>query len=238
MIDLMFDYWDRIELAVFDVDGTLYHQNVVRRRMMFDLLFEAARTQSLETIEVLRFYRRQREYLADCEECNFEALLRDQVANRCKVARARLDNIIQEWLHTRPLRYIARSAVAGVDKAFRTIRCSGRKIGVLSDYPAEAKLRVLGLEADYIVSADMPQVGRMKPHPSGLLHVMELAGTAPAATLLVGDRQDRDGAAARRAGARWLMRGSKANSSGAECFGDFRQPPFDLIRPLTVSRCT
>jgi FMN phosphatase YigB (HAD superfamily) len=55
---------------------------------------------------------------------------------------------------------------------------------------------------------------------------MELAGTAPAETVLIGDRQERDGEAARRAGCACLLRSDKP-VPGAITFKRFDDPLFD-----------
>jgi putative hydrolase of the HAD superfamily len=59
------------------------------------------------------------------------------------------------------------------------------------------------------VSAGDEGIGMLKPHPRGLEALMAAAGASAQATLLIGDRTDRDGLVARRAGARALIRSSK-----------------------------
>jgi putative hydrolase of the HAD superfamily len=103
----------------------------------------------------------------------------------------------------------------------------------LSDYPSRTKIAALGLHADYHVSAS--DVGLLKPHPRGLQRLMELAGTAPEETLLIGDRLARDGEAARRAGCLCLLRSDKP-IAGATTFKLFDDPLFDGLETPTGHR--
>ena len=98
----------------------------------------------------------------------------------------------------------------------------GCQLGVFSDYPARRKVEALELAADYVVSSVDPDVDRLKPHPAGLIRIIELSDASPEVVLLIGDRDDRDGECARRAGVRFLLktRGHRAENEG---FADFRQ---------------
>src|SRR3546814_13279809 len=103
-------------------------------------------------------------------------------------------------MNRRPLPLLMKARFPGGARLFHAIRASGRGIGVLSDYPAVAKLEALGLAADFIVAAADDGVGVMNPSPAGLIHLMERAGASPRSTLLTGVRPDRDAAAGKRAG--------------------------------------
>jgi len=117
--------------------------------------------------------------------------------------------IATEWLERRPLPYLVSCLYPRLTELFAGLRRNGKSIGVLSDYPAKAKLAALGLTADHIVTAGNEGVRLLKPHPRGLESLMTAAGVQASATVLIGDRADRDGVAARRAGARALIRSSR-----------------------------
>lgn len=61
---------------------------------------------------------------------------------------------------------------------FAGLRRKGKVIGILSDYPATAKLEGLGLAADHVVSAGDKGIGLLKPHPRGLEALIAAAGAA------------------------------------------------------------
>jgi FMN phosphatase YigB (HAD superfamily) len=189
--------WDAIRLVVFDVDGTLYHQRSLRLRMARDLLLHAARSHDFGPVRLLARYRKVRERMGEEEVEDFEPALLAEVAAALGTTSAEVEAVADEWMNRRPLRHLARSRFPALPELVAALRGSGKAIGVLSDYPAPAKLAVLGIEADYCVSAGDIGVGRLKPHPAGLIAVMAAAGVAPAETVMIGDRVERDGEAAR-----------------------------------------
>jgi len=201
--------WDGITLVVFDVDGTLYDQRALRPRMARDLLLHTLRRLDLKPLSVIARYRRLREAMGDAEVLNFEPRLVAETATAAGCSPAQVQALVAEWVELRPLPYLARCRYEGVAALFDGLRRHGKRLGVLSDYPAAAKLSALGLEAEWVVSAGDAGVGLLKPHPRGLQHLMNVAGVAPQATLLIGDRPERDGLAAQRAGARCLIRSSR-----------------------------
>ena len=116
----------------------------------------------------------------------------------------RVRAIVTEWMEERPLPLLRAFRAAGVAELFARLSES-HVLAVHSDYRAERKLAALGLAAQLTVAAE--DVGRLKPDPAGLHRLMAQAKAEPARTLMIGDRDERDGEAARRAGVRSLIRG-------------------------------
>lgn len=227
-------FWAPIRFVVFDVDGTLYRQRPLRWIMARELIWDAVRGGGTLPVRVLHRYRKRREQLAESETSYSEATVQSGVAAVCGATPAVVGGIVEEWMHRRPLRHLKACAVAGVQDVFRRIRISGRRIGVLSDYPAERKLEALGLAADFVVDANHRAVNRLKPHPAGLQLLMQQAEVRPEETLLLGDRGNRDGEAARRAGVRFLLR-TDAIDQGQTAFMTYMHPPFTEISGLLWS---
>jgi putative hydrolase of the HAD superfamily len=217
--------WHTVRLAVFDIDGTLYNQRRLRLTMAYELLLDALRSRSLGTARMLSSYRRLREQLADDEVQNFEQVLLTQMADRCGLPPATVAALAAEWLEQRPLRHIPACRYDGLPELFQRLRARGKRIAILSDYPAPAKLQAVGLAADVIVCAG--DVGVLKPHPHGLQRVMALADAAPGATVMIGDRPERDGAAARRSGVHALIK-SRRPLPGWQTFATYRDPVFTV----------
>lgn len=222
--------WSSVRLVVFDVDGTLYRQRPVRLRMAAALVVDGLRRRSLSTIRALGAYRRLREELADNGTTAFEAELARAVAAVTGLAELQVSALVDDWMNRRPLPLLMKARFPGVERLFDAIRASGRGIGVLSDYPAIAKLEALGLAADFIVAAADDGVGVMKPSPAGLLHLMERAGASARSTILIGDRPERDGEAGRRAGVRTYIRSSRP-VPGHNCFAGFAEFPLPEAGP-------
>ena len=61
-------------------------------------------------------------------------------------------------------------------------RSARRPAGVLSDYPAEAKLQALGLAGRFspVLCATDPEIGAFKPNPRGFLHACAVWNLPPA----------------------------------------------------------
>ena len=224
--NIAFD-WRQIRLVAFDVDGTLYAQRPLRLRIAAALIAHSVRSVSNQTISVLKTYRKLRERLGDNETPDFDQVLVRMVAQHHHLDQDLVRGMVAEWMEERPLGFLARCRYPAAASLFERVRTSGRAVGVLSDYPAHAKLKAMGLEADYVVSAG--EVGRLKPHPRGLQRLMELAEATPEETVLIGDRVERDGEAARRAGAVCLLR-SKRRIEGVRTFTRFDDPVFDGLR--------
>ena len=117
---------------------------------------------------------------------------------------------------------------ADVDRLFSALRRTGRRIAAWSDHPAADKLKTLGLEADDWISANDADLGRLKPNPAGLQRLMARAGVQPHETLMIGDRVDRDGEAARRAGTFSLIRTRRPHPQ----FAGFRRYNDPIFQPI------
>ncbi len=210
--------WTKVRLAAFDLDGTLYDQKRMRPRMAFALGWDAVRRLDPKPLQVVSRYRKLREVLAEEETEGFEPILVAKVAEGLGMPPAQVSGIVEDWINIRPLKILGPCRFDGVKALFDQLRASGRLIGVLSDYPAKDKLQALGLEADFVVSA--LDVGVLKPHPRGLQHLMALAGVEPHETIMIGDRAERDGEAARRAGVKAYILSRKA-IAGWDCFASY-----------------
>ncbi len=220
--------WDAIRLVAFDVDGTLYDQRGLRLCMLREMLLAALRNRQLDFINLLRAYRRLREELGERMEEDFEQQLVAQTAGAVGCSAEQVRATALEWLEQRPLRHLARYRFPHLLELFQGLRQHGKTIGVLSDYPARDKLAALGLDADFVVSAGDAGVRVLKPHPRGLQALMAFAGADPKQTLLIGDRPERDGEAARAARAHALIL-SRKSRPGWQTFSRYDDPLFAAV---------
>ena len=224
--------WDAIRLVVFDVDGTLYDQRALRLRMLCELIGNAISKRSLLTMKVLRTYRRLREVLGHEEVVCFEDLLVQRTAAATGLGNEEVRAIVADWIETRPLAHLRACRYHHVDELFAALKRRGKTIGIFSDYPAAEKLRAMELQSDHIAAAGDANIGILKPHPRGLEVLMAEAGIGPAETILIGDRPEKDGEAARRAGVAVLIR-SDSPQRGWPTFSRFSDPVF---APLLARR--
>ena len=199
----------RIQAVVFDMDGTLYHSLPINVLTALDMAMTCLRQpHRLRNIRVVRAFRRAAERLASSQA---GADLDSERIRRCAldsgVSDAEASTIITYWMMERPLRHLARWRRDGVVECFNALATAGVPIGVLSEYPAKAKLRALGLSSDSCIHTGHLSIERAKPDPAGLQWIAGDLGVPVEACLMVGDRQDRDGEMARKAGAPFILVG-------------------------------
>lgn len=218
-------------LVVFDLDGTLYRQGPLRRRMAAALLADAARRRDGAAVRILRDYRRRREAMAEAGTPAFDAPLVRDCAAACGTTPEAVRAAVAEWIERRPLGVLARCAVPGARGLVAELRRGGVRVAVWSDYPVRDKLAALGIEADDMLSAADPGLDVMKPDPRGLAILMERAGAAPVETLMVGDREERDGRAARALGVDFLRRHDRARPGEPGAVRDFAPATLAALRP-------
>lgn len=217
--------WNSIEMVVFDVDGTLYRQSGMRRLMARDLLLYTLRSLNPRSLRILQFYRRRREELGAQGVTGFETQTLAEAAEKFQCRVEAIQAVVSEWIDTRPLPYLERLRYPGVIELFAGLRRHGKTVGILSDFPAAAKIAALGLEVDIIASAVDPDIEQSKPTPKGLQVLMEKANTPAERCIVIGDRWDRDGLAAQAAGTKCLIR-TKDPLPDWQCFASFDDPIF------------
>jgi phosphoglycolate phosphatase/putative hydrolase of the HAD superfamily len=220
--------WERYRTVVFDVDGTLYSQRRMHLRMLVQILMECARTGDAGFALTLRAFRRHRADLGMAGAPEFLSQQYELTARSRRRSPQEVRRTVAEWIERRPLPFLAACMYPGVDRLFRALRASGRTIGILSDYPAREKIAAMGLAADIVVTATDPEVGRLKPDPRGLDHILKETATPAPACLMIGDRVFEDGGAASRCGVRALIRSARVHPH----YDTFRSYEDAIFRPL------
>ncbi|HEY6079075.1 MAG TPA: HAD-IA family hydrolase [Polyangiaceae bacterium] len=186
-----------------DLDGTLYHHTPVKLAMAAELLLLG-----WGAIGTLRTFRHAHEALRAApsttalELSPFQRQLQHAAAELGRPA-GEVERVVREWMFERPLKWVARSKRRKLLDALSGFRSRGGKTALVSDYPAQGKLAALGaLELFELVVSNGEPGGpsQLKPDPEGYLSAASRLGVTPAECLVIGDRDDADGAAARAAG--------------------------------------
>jgi HAD superfamily hydrolase (TIGR01549 family) len=186
---------------LIDLDGTLYRQSVVRAMMASELLLRG----QLD-IKVLREFRRQHEKLRVTDACDVHdpyRLQMESTARTLQVSEEHVQRVVERWMIERPGKWLRLFRRRPLLRDIAEFSQRGGKTAVVSDYPARRKLAAMGLSDlfDVVVACGEPRGPRaLKPHPAGLLLAAERLGVDPQQCLVIGDRADADGEAARRAG--------------------------------------
>ena len=206
-----------IRAVLFDLDGTLYHQGPLRALMALELLTMplVAPTRAPRNWRALRAFRRAQEALrAGSGPVGGDSQLRAAAAWLGCEPEA-LAPIVDEWMRRRPLKYLRVCRPVGLLDLLDLFSGRGIRCGVLSDYPADDKLRALGLDGrfDPVLCSTDQSIQALKPNPRGFLRASELWQIDPREVLVVGDRVDVDAEGAAAAGMPCVIIGRTASGS-------------------------
>ncbi len=200
--------FDKFNAVIFDVDGTFYNLKKMYSLMRLEILkYYLNHPCEIRDIKIIIDFLRERERNAfeivdDLENAQYEWAAKASGASLEKV-RA----LVQKWIFKVPLEHIYTCRYLPVLELFENLTQKGIATGIFSDYPATAKLAKLGLSPNCIVSSTDENVRRLKPDPQGLFVATEILGVSVKQCLFIGDRDDRDGECARRAGMPYLILG-------------------------------
>lgn len=192
--------FNKYDLYVFDVDGTLYYQNKLRlimgkRLLMYYLLHPL----KFKDLIIIKNFRSLRENAKDTNG------LFDITAKKCNVSVSRVNEVIKKWIYENPIDALTASKddtlLAIIDK----LKANGKTVAIWSDYEADDKLKALQLSTDYVYTAEQERVGELKPSPKGLNLIMSDLNVPKDKTIMIGDRMIKDGEAAKKAGCDYLI---------------------------------
>ncbi len=191
---------------LIDLDGTLYRARGVKWAMGLELLLLGA-----PEIKILRPFRQShealREELAKNNELEFLPTPFDEQIRRTaqclSLSEEKVRASVMHWMVERPGKWIHKFARQDLLERIGEFRAQGGKTALVSDYPASKKLEALGathLFDAVICSGETEGLTRLKPCPDGLQLAARTLQVEPGACLVLGDRLDADGAAAKNAG--------------------------------------
>jgi HAD superfamily hydrolase (TIGR01549 family) len=204
--------------VLFDLDGTLYRQGPLRALMALELatlpLDRPAR--AARRFQAIQAYRRAQEALRAEGSGAIGMRQLDAAAKASGLPIAEVETLVADWMIRRPLKYLQFCRTSGIVGLLDVLERSQVKMGVLSDYPAEAKLRALGLEGRFspVLSATDVEIDAFKPSPRGYLRACEIWDLPPSEVLFVGDRAEVDAVGARAAGMACVIVGRAAAAAG------------------------
>lgn len=198
--------WRKIKVVIFDVDGTLYDQRKLRKYMMVALLkYYIVNPLSLKELKILIDFRNEREKQAFKAVNDLENAQYIWGAQASGVSPERVRSVVNKWIFLIPLKYIAYCCYSGVLEFFENLSKRGIATAIFSDYPAKEKMSALGLSPCFILCSTDKNVDRFKPDPRGLFVIAEKLGVHIENCLFIGDRDERDGECARKAGMPYLI---------------------------------
>ncbi len=197
------------QAVIFDVDGTLYNLKKMSGLVKLEILkYYVQHPQEIKDIKIITTFMEEREKHAFDIVEDVENTQYLWAANSLGISSTKVRSVVQKWLFDIPLQHIYACHYPEVLALFTNITNQGIATGIFSDYPPQAKVAKLGLIPNCIVSATDKSVDCLKPNPKGLLMTAEILGVPVEKCLFIGDRDDRDGECARRAGMPYLILGT------------------------------
>ena len=191
---------EKYDLYVFDVDGTLYFQNKLRFIMAQRLaVYYAIHPYNIKDLFIIKDFRSLRDKATDTDN------LYELTATKNKVNVDRVKSVIRKWIYENPLDAVKATKDEQLLDIIRTLKSNGKKVAIWSDYAADDKLNALELECEYVYTAEDDRVQELKPSPKGLKLIMNDLSVTPDKTLMIGDRMEKDGEAAKAAGCDYLI---------------------------------
>jgi len=194
------------EAWLVDLDGTLYTQRWVRLAMAVELVLFGR-----SAIKTLRQFRHEHEAMREEQNAGralataYSSPFAGQLARTAHALGRPLEDVesvVRSWMVERPGKWIRRFARTALLAELRTFKARGGRTALVSDYPAERKIEALGVRSLFdavVANGEAHGPRRLKPDPEGYLHAAEMLQVNPARCLVIGDRDDADGEAARAA---------------------------------------
>lgn len=198
--------WETTKVVILDVDGTLYTQSRLRKKMAYALLAHySMRPWRMQDIMILRHFRAQREKRTGHAGGDLENAQYMWCAQQGNYPVERVKQVVDKWMFTFPNQYLAACMYPGTQSFFAKLRSLNIKTAIYSDYKAHDKLKAMNLEVDLIVSSTDSEIDRLKPDPRGLLYIADKLGVSPQQCLFIGDRPELDGQCAINANMPYLI---------------------------------
>lgn len=192
---------EKYDVYVFDVDGTLYFQRKVRMIMVKRLLsYYAFHPLKIKDLFIIKEFRALREKAQSADTLYIDT------ARKYGVSKERVEEVINKWIYKNPIDAVSCSKDEKLLCAIKKLKNSGKKIVIWSDYFADDKLEALGVEADAVYTADdSDRHIELKPSDAALKLIMNDFSVSNDQVLMIGDRLEKDGYAAKSAGVDYII---------------------------------
>jgi HAD superfamily hydrolase (TIGR01509 family) len=184
-----------------DLDGTLYQPRPLKLIMAAYVAMAGPRA-----VRIISRFRKEHEAMRaamlECDPSPLQEQLK-RTSHGLGIDHAEVTATVMRLMFEQPLPWLRRFKRNDLLREIATFREDGGRTAIVSDYPAKAKLEALDVSNlfDRVVAcgeSDGPR--RVKPAPDGYLLAAKALGVEPTRCLVIGDRIDADGAAAKAAG--------------------------------------
>ncbi len=108
-------------------------------------------------------------------------------------------------MYEQPLKTLFKCRDEKLAYLMTSLREEGIPVLVYSDYPVKEKLKALEIRADGMYSALDREIMSLKPEPKGLIEILRQWELKPSEAVMIGDRDCKDGQAARNVGMDYII---------------------------------
>lgn len=193
-----------IQGIIFDLDGTLYRMRWYMRPLLTFKVFP-------KVLRLPRFLKERGKFAG--REMNSRENLFNTLCEAVSLREKCSKEEIYSWIHTSfypafvSTMPFFRNSRPGLNDMLNKLYKSGIKLGVLSDYDhVEQRLQKLQIPTSiFTIMTSAESFGALKPCARPLLEIADKWHLTPAQVLVIGDRDDTDGEAARSAGMNFLQ---------------------------------
>jgi putative hydrolase of the HAD superfamily len=197
--------WKNLRAVILDVDGTLYDQTKLRRKMFYALLkYYSIRPLQLKDLLILYHFRAEREKRFDYCGTDLDNEQYQWCAAKVAAPLDRIKWVISKWIFEFPTTYLLSCRFEGISSLIELLVKHNIKVAVYSDYQATDKLKSLQIKADLIIASTDPKINCMKPQQKALVYIMNTLNVNHNECLFIGDRYELDGECAKRANIPYL----------------------------------
>ncbi len=192
--------WDELSLVIFDVDGTLYDQKKLRKKMMLALfLHYCIRPWRYKELLILYHFRKEREKRHGYQSENLQTEQYLWVLPKVNLPLDTIKNVIDYWIFRYPNRYLNTCVYPGLEQFLAELKRNNIRTAIYSDYESKQKLISMNITVDLVVSSTDAYINAFKPIPIGLNYIKTELKIKSSNCLFIGDRQELDGECAARA---------------------------------------
>jgi len=195
----------KIKGIVFDVDGTLYNQTLLRILVAGKMLisFITSPKEFSYEFKIIKEFRKTQEKLRE-SDLNFinETTQVKLTSEKLRLNYDVVSKVINKWFNEIPLPLISICKKNGLISTLSKLSREGFKLGLFSDYSSEDKAEALGIKdlLEVIVCSTDSDVGKLKPATIGFIRVAEKLNLETSEIVYVGDRVNVDITGAENAG--------------------------------------